>query len=166
MRSRSIVTRSGIFHLMTAGFLVLLVAIFCQPSFGQDQPTQPSKYKDVSWYAVVQIELKPGRRQDFLNVVKKYFEPAGKAEGYEPALVLEHQSGPWDITAIWPMKDGPSSLEWRVTPADASWYKQLVKLAGSADKAKKLREEYLSDIARTTSYITLQENDVFGNTGK
>ena len=146
--------------------LVLMVDLYCYQSVKSQSPNEPvkaTKYKNIKWYMVVQIAIKPGKRDEFLGIVKKYFEPAAKVVGSGPVMVLEHETGPWDITTVWPMKNGLTTLQWKESPDDVAWYKELVKMAGSEAKAKELRKKYESDIARGTSYLTFQEK-AFDNT--
>ncbi|HKJ33614.1 MAG TPA: hypothetical protein VKA34_17390 [Balneolales bacterium] len=146
---------------------VLIVGLYCYQLVKAQSPKEPvkaAKYKNIKWYMVSQIEIKPGKRNELLGIVKKYFEPASKKVGNGPVMVLEHRTGPWDITTVWPLKEGLSTLQWKESPDDVAWYKELVKMAGSEAKAKELRKKYVSDIARETSYLTFEEK-AFENTG-
>jgi hypothetical protein len=69
-------------------------------------------------------------------------------------MVLMDVTGPWDMTVIWKMKDGPAGMEWRRSPDNIKWWAALVKQEGSEDAANKLTEEYGSYVARSSSTIT------------
>lgn len=151
-----------------ATILCLAITFFyCQSSFGQDSSStmQATKYKNVKWYGIAQVDFKPGKMDEAMGLVKKYFMPAGKAAGNPgPVMVLENQTGSWDITVIWLLKDGPSDLEWKVSPENVASNAELLKLAGSKEKVEKIREEWLSDIARSTYNVALQEDIMVGGT--
>lgn len=148
--------------------VILCIAItifYCQSSFAQDSnsPMQATKYKNVKWYGIAQVDFKPGKMDEAMGLVKKYFMPAGKAAGNPgPVMVLENQTGAWDITVIWLLKDGPSDLEWKVSPQSVASSKELLKLVGSKEKVKKIRKEWISDIARSTYNVALQEDMMVG----
>jgi len=147
--------------ILSATMILALSVLTYRPAFGQDQSTpHASKYDNGTWYVVEQVVLKPGKRDDFLNIVKKYYEPAGRAVGSVPVMALENQTGSSDLTIIWRLKDGPTDLSWKVSPSDAAWQKQVVKLVGSKEKAKKIHEQYLSDIVSANSYIAFQEDSL------
>lgn len=140
--------------------LALPVAARAQTQ-AQDSTPRPSKYKNVTWYEVVQTAFKPGKMDDAMHILKNYYVPAAKAAGVAtPVMILEEHTGPWDLTLIWRMKDGPASMEWKESPEDAAWYGSFVKLAGSKTKADALQKEFMSDLERGTSSIALQENDL------
>lgn len=147
--------------------MILIVSLFfCQPSFSQessskDQPVKAAKYKNVTWYGVGRIKFKPGKMHDAMNIIKKYYMPASKAAGNPgPVMVLENQTGPWSLTVVWKFKDGPSDLEWKISPEDAAYREQLFKIAGSKEKAKEIGEKFDSYIANETYNIALQKNDM------
>jgi len=156
----------GFNPVLTILMIIIVSLFFCQPSFSQessskDQPVKAAKYKNVTWYGVGRIEFKPGKMHDAMNIIKKYYMPASKAAGNSgPVMVLENQTGPWNLTVIWKFKDGPSDLEWKISPEDAAYRKQLFKIAGSKEKAKEIGEKFDSYIASRTYNIALQENDM------
>lgn len=129
----------------------------------QDSPPHASKYQNVAWYTVDQTAFKPGKMEDAMGIIRKYYLPAAKAAGVPgPVMILEDHTGPWDLTLVWAMKDGPSDMAWKESPDDVAWYKAFVKVAGGEAKAKELQQRFESDVARGTSYVALQENALTG----
>jgi len=164
----SVEKKMGRVSIFPAILCIAITLFYCQSSFAQDSnsPMQATKYKNVKWYGIGQIAFKPGKMDDAMGLVKKYFMPAGKAAGNPgPVMVLENQTGAWDVTVIWLLKDGPSDLEWKVSPEAVASDKELLKLVGSKEKVKKIREEWVSDIARSSYNVALQE-DAFAGGGK
>lgn len=143
-----------------------IIIFYSQLSFAQDTSyaIQATKFKNVTWYGIAQVNFKQGKMQDALSIVKKYFIPASKAAGNPgPVMALENFTGQWDMTIIWRLKDGPSDLEWKVSPEGSAFRKQLVKLLGSKEKANKLWQKYDSYIVNSTYNIAMQEDALAGN---
>lgn len=127
----------------------------------QEEEPKPEKYEDASWYALVQVDFKPGKRDKAMKMVKDYFAPASEASGTEmPVMHLQHQSGEWDWTIIWHMKGGPGDMEWKQTAEDIKWQKELAELAGGPEKAGEMMEEWSSYIARENVTIAMQQGEM------
>lgn len=127
----------------------------------QEEEPEPEKYEDASWYALVQVDFKPGKRDDAMKMVREYYMPAGQEAGTPaPVMHLQHQSGEWDWTVIWHMEGGPADMEWKQTADDIEWQKKLAELAGGPDKAKELGEKWSSYIARENVTIAFQQGEM------
>lgn len=127
----------------------------------QEDP-EPEKY-DATWYAVVQLDFEQGKTADALDIIKNYFAPAATEAGSPlPVMVLQHQSGEWDLTLIWHMERGPAGMEWKQTPEGIASQKALRELAGGEEEAQEIGEEWQSYISRSNVTITFQEADLPG----
>ncbi len=60
------------------------------------------------------------------------------------------------MTYIFPIPEGPSALEWDVTPNGEKFWAQLAKREGGADKATAGFGEYIETVARAESDIVLE----------
>lgn len=150
--------------VFSAVLYLAITLIYCQSAFAQDSTStmKAAKYKDVTWYNVNQIKFKPGKMGDAMKIVRKYFIPASEVAGTRAVMVLENKTGKWDVTVIFKMNEGPSGMEWRLSPENVVFYEQVQKLAGGKEKAKKIWGEYLSCIATSSRTIALQENALVG----
>ena len=61
------------------------------------------------------------------------------------------------MMVIWDMDEGPSQMEWQVTPNSAKWVNEFRKQQGSKEAADKVSEDYSKLISRTTSFITRKD---------
>lgn len=134
---------------------ILAVLLVLPGRLAAQEDQQPVKWTGVEWYNVVNIDFAPGKTSDALKIIREHFMKASDAAGTpKPTMILMDVTGPWDMTVIWKMKDGPASMEWRRSPDNIKWWAALVKQEGSEDAANKLTEEYGSYVARSSSTIT------------
>lgn len=144
-----------------AAFLVLPSSVAAQ----QQESPKPEKYENVTWYAVVDIDFRSGKRDAALDIIRDHFAPAGRESGSPgPVMQLEHQSGEWDLTVIWHMKEGPSGMEWKTTAEGIAWQQKFAELSGGEDRAKEIGETFESYIARENVTITRQDEDLMAIT--
>jgi hypothetical protein len=152
--------------ILSCTLLILMVIAFPPTAFGQNSSSEmkPTKYENVTWYGIEQIALKPGKYSNYMNLIKKYYAPVGKAVGEMPVMILEHRTGPWDLTIIWRMKDGPESLDWKTSPMDVAFHNEFLKQFGK-DKLMEIQKEAAADIDHGSFNIAMQE-DIFGHLQK
>lgn len=149
--------------LLSCSMLIFMSLAISTSAYGQNSSSdlKPMKYENVTWYGIEQIALKPGKFQSYLNLIKKYYYPVGKAVGDMPVMILEHHTGPWDLTIIWRMKDGPASLEWKMSPTNVAFHNEFIKRFGK-EKFTEIQKEAAADIDHGSFNIALQEN-IFDN---
>lgn len=136
--------------------LAILAVLLVLPARLAAQEDQgPTKWTGVDWYTVVNIDFAPGKTADAVKIIREHFMKASDAAGTpKPVMVLMDVTGPWDMTVVWKMQDGPTSLEWRRSPENVKWWAAFVKQEGSEEAARKIQEEYGSYVARSSSTIT------------
>lgn len=131
----------------------------------QDSTPQPEKYQNVTWYMVVNVAFKPGKKDDALGILRKYYFPAARSAGVPTPMVLDDQTGPWDLTLLWTMKDGPAGMAWKRSPDDVAWMKAMNQMVGSGAKADSIGSRFNSYVDRGDSRIAFEE-DGFASGGK
>ncbi|TKK69318.1 hypothetical protein FC093_08360 [Ilyomonas limi] len=62
------------------------------------------------------------------------------------------------MLAIWNMEGGIEEMNWETSPNDIKWMKAISDIAGNAEKAKLIIDEFSSIIERKTSYIGRSAN--------
>ncbi|MDP2471714.1 MAG: hypothetical protein Q8W45_10650 [Candidatus Palauibacterales bacterium] len=130
----------------------VLVCLFTIPSRAGAQEAQ--KWEGADWYRIVQVDYYNGKADDARRIIEEHYMPAGEAAGTPtPVMLLWNETGEWDLTIIWHMKDGPSSMEWRRSPDSVTWWQAFVEREGGEEAAEKIQEEYSSLVARSTSEI-------------
>lgn len=133
------------------------------PLAAQEEAPKAEKHENVTWYAVTQIDFKPGKADAAKKIIREHYVPASEQAGTPgPVMALEHQTGEWDMTVIWHMKRGPGELEWKNTPEGAKWQAKFVEMAGGPEKAREIGEAFSSYIAREHVTIAMQSPDIVG----
>lgn len=118
------------------------------------QEMTAKKYDDPQWYNVVHIDYKAGNYNKARKIVADYFMKASENAGTPgPVMVLELNSGKYDIMAVWHMKEGIESMNWDISPDNIKWRNALNELAGSPEKAGEILKEYQSYIASSSNEI-------------
>ncbi|UCG75701.1 MAG: hypothetical protein JSV95_13480 [Gemmatimonadota bacterium] len=134
---------------VTATLLLALPTVI----LAQEEP-QGMKWTDIEWYEVIEIDFKAGKAAAAIDLIEQQFRPTSRAAGTPlPVMILEHETGAWDLTVIWHRAEGPSFMEWQQSPNNQKWWAKLVERAGGESAAQALWDEYQSYIARTNSYI-------------
>lgn len=142
--------------MRTLAAAIVLSLAFPAVALAQQEP-QGSKWTGVEWYEVIQVDFKAGKSSEAMDLIEEQFKPTSQAAGTPmPVMLLEHETGEWDLTVIWHMEEGPSSMEWQRSPNNQKWWAKLVERTGSESAAEAVWDEYQSYIARTNSYIVRQ----------
>jgi hypothetical protein len=135
--------------------LILAAAIACLltiPSSAEAQEAE--KWEGVNWYRIVHVDFHNGKSGDARRIIEDHYMPAGEEAGTPtPVMLLWNQTGEWDLTIIWHMKDGPASMEWRRSPDNVKWWKTFVEREGGEEAAQAIQEEYSGLVARSSSDI-------------
>jgi hypothetical protein len=141
--------------------LTIAISVVCcmlNPFEGQAQ-MQGKKYDNPKWKTVEMLEVKHGKMDRVREIISNYFiKAANKAGSRQPAMILEPATGEWNMILVWDMKEGIEELNWEVRPDDVKWMAAMNEIAGSADKAKTILDEWSSLVVRSTSYLCRQLN--------
>jgi hypothetical protein len=127
------------------------------------EETKAHKIANASWCEVRQVDFKPGQRDAALKMIREQFMPAAESAGLPAARIFEYATGGrWDIQFVFPMTDGPSMLEWEISPEDEKWMASLASQCGGMDKAEALLDAYRELIASTDSQLAFERNGTAG----
>ena len=130
----------------------VLVCLFTVPTRAEAQEGQ--KWEGVTWYRIVNVDYYNGKAGDARDIINDhYLAAAEKAGTPAPDMLLWNDTGEWDLTIVWKMKDGPSSMEWRRSPDSVTWWNAFVEQEGGDEAAQKIQDQYSSLVARSTSTI-------------
>lgn len=139
--------------LVFATMLALNILGINNISLAQDN-LQPKKNENVQWQRIVLLKFTEGKFDRAKAIIKDYFEKAGeKSQTPGPSLAVNLVTGEWDMMVVWDMKGGIEDLNWELSPDDVKWMKAMNEVAGSADKAKAIQDEFSGLITRSTSYL-------------
>lgn len=140
---------------MKTNFLICLICFaFVGSSILYSQEMTAKKYEDPQWYNIVYIDYLPGKYNKAMSIIEEYYRPASeKANTNSPKMLIELNSGPYDVMVVWHMKEGLESMNWEVSPDNVKWRAALNEIAGGADKAGEILNEYSACIASSNNTI-------------
>lgn len=139
-------------------WLLVIGLVLALPMVASAQLPTASKYENVTWYNEVHIAFKGGERNAALSMIREHFIPTVEEAGIERPRLLEHTTGPWDITVIWHLEEGPGQLEWEVSPWAEAWWTTFSEREGGPEAAGAMFAEYQAKIAKSTSSIVIERN--------
>lgn len=151
--------------LITGLSLVGAIAFVAAASPQQAKPedTKARKLANVTWYEVRQVDFKPGKAGEALKIIRTQFIPAAESAGLPEMRLLEYATGGrWDIQMTFTMTDGPSALEWEISPEDEKWMSALASQCGGMDKAEALLSSYRDLISSTDGQLAYERNGASG----
>ena len=128
----------------------------------QSTPTatefKAKKLTNVAWYELRYTSFKPGKMAEAMKIINEQFVPASESAGLPAPVRYFHTAGKWDLTTVFAMPGGVSELEWEIHPDAEKWMNALAQHCGGMDKAKALREQYVSLVAEGESQIVYVRN--------
>jgi hypothetical protein len=120
----------------------------------QAQEMKAVKIENATWYWVHHVKFEPGKMDQALEMIERYFAPASvDAATPGPKLALVNATGEWDLTLIWELTGGLTDMEWKISPNDVKWFSSMAKLTGGQDQAKQLLERYEGMVVRSSSQL-------------
>ncbi len=118
------------------------------------QEMKAKKFDNPEWKRIVFIKFKADKVGRAKEIIQNYYAKAGqKAALPGPSMVVDLMTGEWDMMVVWDMKGGIEEMNWETSPNDVKWMTAMNDIAGGADKAKVIMDEFSSLITRETSYI-------------
>ena len=112
------------------------------------------KFENPQWKTIVLVDLKPGKNDRALEIIKNYFVKANEKSGVAgPSLEVWLFSGEWDYMLVWDFKEGIEEMNWETSPNEVKWLNSMNEIAGSPEKGKAILDEFASLVNRSTSYI-------------
>lgn len=128
----------------------LAAALFITGSaFAQDEGG-PVKYENAVYFSMSNVDFKSGKAERAFEIIREHYMKASKAAGLPEPYALHFKTGEWDAAFIWKLENGPTDLEWYISPNDVKWMDALAKQEGGKEAAQKLMAEFSSLIARSS----------------
>jgi len=139
--------------ILAGAFVAALLVIGAPDAYAQEEAPEPTRFENVDWHSVEMLRFKPGQQGRAMEIIDDHFIPTSQKAGTNLPVMIELQSGEWDVMMVWPMKDGPSAMEWEISPDGIKWRTAPNEAMGGAEKADALWQEYMSLIDDAPSYI-------------
>lgn len=118
---------------------------------------QAKKFDNPQWKSVEMLQFKHDKMDRVREIIKTYFiKAAERAGSRQPSMILDLATGEWNMMLVWDMKEGLDEMNWQIRPDDIKWIAALNEIAGSADKAKTILDEWSSLVVRSTIYLCRQ----------
>ena len=115
---------------------------------------QPARYENVEWYMISHIDFKAGHADEAMEIIEDHYMPAVQATDPEAApRIFRHATGEWDLTVIFPMREGVRDLEWEMSPFQSEWVAEMARRAGGLEAAQELGRRYDETVARSKSNL-------------
>jgi hypothetical protein len=139
--------------------IITIIAAMSMSVTSVSAQSEGKKYDNPQWKNIVFVDYKSGMANDARELIAKYHAKATEMSGTSgPEMVLEMNSGEWDLMIIWGFEGGISDMDWEVNPNGAKWRKAMNELAGGADEAQAIMDKYNSMVSRSSNQIARVRN--------
>lgn len=115
----------------------ILFLLFSSSSFGQNQ----EGFEEYEWFQAKYIKFKPGKVAEARQLLQTYLYKANEISG-RLVFTFESDMGDWDHMAYLHLKDGPKQLSYDHSEIEVNWWKAVVQLSGSEERAKEIIKNY------------------------
>jgi hypothetical protein len=134
----------GLFYMrkiiLAAAFL--MAPVISSPAFADGHlEAETREMLDQDWHQVNLVrfhEGKQGRAYEILDM----FVQAREAVGREPSTIVHFNTGDFHMMHIIPMEAGIAQMGWEDSARNDEWWNAFVEIAGGADEAEAIWEEY------------------------
>jgi hypothetical protein len=133
---------------------VLVLALAVSGIAAAQTVSQPKKVEGIQYYKVEYHRFKPGKADEGRAFIRKHFRPADRAAGIQ-VLEFTPLTGDWDWIAFVPVE--ADFLLWERSPTSLQARAKFQQMAGGADQAKKLEEEFDSLIQELRVEIMMRD---------
>jgi hypothetical protein len=124
---------------MRHALALLVFALSASATAAAQHTPQPERFEGVQYYKVEYHKFKPGKADDGRAFIRKHYRPADRAAGVE-VLEFTPVTGEWDWIAYFPVE--PDFLTWERSPMSMRARANFEEMAGGAESAMKLDEEF------------------------
>lgn len=119
----------------------------------QEDP-KPKKFDNPQWKRISLTSYKNGQFARAKEIIRNYHMKASEKAGTpRPEMIIDLVSGEWDVMTIWNMPEGLGEFDWETSPRDIKWRKAFNEIAGGADKATAILNEFSALVVRSSRYI-------------
>lgn len=130
------------------------VAVLLLLGFNDVTAQEAKRMDNAQWKSVVMVDFHAGKEGRAQEIIDMYYRKAAEKAGTPtPELVIDLETGEWDMMIIWHMQGGIDDMNWEVHPNGVKWRQALNEVCGGEDKAAEILNEYSGLIARSTSAI-------------
>ena len=139
---------------MVWAVLPIVWALHLSPTVLAQEDPKPKKFNNTQWKRISLTSYRSGQFARAKEIIQNYHGKASEKAGTpRPAMIIDLISGDWDVMTVWDMPEGLEEFNWETSQRDIKWRKALNEIAGGADKATAILNEYSSLIVRHTRYI-------------
>ncbi|BDI60905.1 hypothetical protein MACH05_14650 [Qipengyuania nanhaisediminis] len=107
---------------------------------------------EQTWYRINFVRFHEGKQGRASEIIKMY-EQASTDSGTPSPMSMHMNSGPWHMIVAFPMTHGIAEMGWKQTPEGEAWDAAFERIAGGADEAEALHNEFASLVAQRERHI-------------
>lgn len=107
---------------------------------------------DQDWHQVNFVRFHEGKQARAAEILEM-FRQASEDAGREPSTLVHFNTGDWHMMHMVPMEDGIAQIGWEDSARSEAWWNAFVEIAGGADEAEAMWEEYPTLIAERQRQI-------------
>ncbi|WP_341711594.1 hypothetical protein [Erythrobacter sp.] len=137
------------FKTIAAAVAIAALPVFAAPALAQDEPEEAR-----TTYMVILLKLAPDAGDRWSELMEKYYAPAAAAAGLPKTEVHWMMDGSWDLMLLRPMPRGMSALDTHASPERKAFWAELIKIAGSEEKAKEINAEDDKLVSESVRYFS------------
>lgn len=123
-------------------FLSVVLFLFFSVQQVEAQEVQATKLENPEWVQVNFVKFLPGKREMAEKIIKEYFMKADNQAGNPEPTSFRMITGDYDYILIWDLPEGLETLNYQVSPEDAKWMNELIKLTGGQEQAGQKMNEF------------------------
>lgn len=131
-----------------------LLALAPAPARAQDADVPAAVRREGTYAFLYHVTFRPGKSDDGIQVLRDDLIPAWRDAGVEVTL-YESLVGTRDVYLVLPLRDGPATLGWEVSPQDAETWTALVRRAGGGEAANRVVDRFIGFVERQSQDLVL-----------
>lgn len=140
--------------------IIIVLGMFFYTAAAVAQETEipeAQKREPGTYYKLFNLEFKPGKTDDALEILRGKLVPAWRESGVKVQLI-EFLLQTKDVMLLIELKEGPESLGYEVPKQDAEAWAALVSTAGNAASANEIVDRFIGYVARQSESLVFIRN--------
>lgn len=141
----------------TVTFAVLLFVLGPGTARAQDAEVPRAVSREGEYAFLYHVVFHPGKSDEGIGILEESLIPAWGRAGVRVTL-FESLVGTRDAWVLVPLRDGPDTFDWVVSPQDAETWAALVERTGSPERANRVMDRFIALVERQSQeFIVLHE---------
>lgn len=144
-------------HCTAVTFAILLFGLGRGAARAQDTDVPRAVSREGEYAFLYHVVFHPGKSDEGIRILEDSLIPAWSRAGVRVTL-LESLVGTRDAWVVVPLRDGPGTFDWVVSPQDAETWAALVERAGSPERANGVMDRFIALVERQSQeFVVLHD---------